>query len=114
MFSRPGKTFPKYFLELILNRKKIKKIIDKKKSIELKPEYNKLTSLIRKAVAIYNKNKWENVLGSFGPYPVSSRKFWDEINKAKISKQSKNFSTLIFNDLVYNSGIEEQIYSQES
>ena len=80
----------KILLTLIYKRKELKKSLKKKTSAELKASYNKLTGEIKKLSSEFYENKWKTLLSDIGPYPVSSRKFWNEINKLKSSKKSSN------------------------
>ena len=75
--------------------------------MKLKTFYNKLTGQIKKSSTEFYENKWKNLLGDIGPYPVSSRKFWNEINKFKSAKQSSSLPNLNFTDRLYKTDNEK-------
>ena len=54
----------------------------------------------------FYENKWKNLLGDIGPYQISSRKFWNEINKLKSAKQSSSLPNLNIKDRLYKTDNE--------
>ena len=94
------KSFPQEILKLIkernIARRKVKK--DKKKTPELKTEYNRLTNIVHQAIYNYESNKWNNFLNNLGPYPVKNSRFWKKINETKTAKQSSTIPNLLLND----------------
>ena len=74
-----NKSLPKYILELIESRKLIRKKIRKNKSIELKPQYNLLTKLIRDEIKAIKNNNWKSFIDSMGPNPINTKPFLELI-----------------------------------
>ena len=57
--------------------------------------------------------KWELFIGKLGPYPVSSKAFWQIINKTKKSKSSGDIPTLKANNQIYKTDREKsQLFSE--
>ena len=52
-------------------------------------------------------DKWKTLLGDIDPYPVSSRKFLNEINKLKSSKKFSNLPNLNFENRLYKTDNEK-------
>jgi hypothetical protein len=73
----------------------------------LNTEYNRLTSLIKKAIKEYTEEKWSIFLGKLGPYPASSSIFWKIINRARSPKKSSTIPDLIVGDRVYKTDEEK-------
>ena len=91
------KSFPKNIIDLIEMRRIIRKRLKDSSCDQSKTkfDYNKLTALIRTKIKEHTEKKWTRFLGKLGPYPTSSRSFWEIINKAK--EQKKQISFLILN-----------------
>ena len=100
------KSYPSHIIELINNRREIRKN-KKGKGLEMRSvlntEYNRLTGLLKKAVKDYTERRWSNFLGKLGPYPASSSIFWQIINKARTQKKSSSIPTLIVDNKKYES-----------
>ena len=108
-----GKSFPKKIVELIHARRLLRKKIKKDKEPTLIRQYNQVTYDIKKSIKQHTSNKWENFLGKLGPYPVSSRLFWNQINKAREQKNLGNIPRLKFKKKVYESDFDKcMLFSQ--
>ena len=105
-----GKSYPPHIIRLINQRREIRR--DKKRvNFENKPiinaEYNKLTSLIKKAIKEYSEWKWSLFLGKLGPHPPSSSIFWRIINRARSPKKTSSIPNLVVDDRIYSSDEEK-------
>ena len=91
------KSFPIEILSLIRERNRLRKMLKtkKKKSPELKQEYNRISGIVRQEINKYESNKWNNFLKDLGPYPVKSSKFWKKINETKKVRQTSSIPNLI-------------------
>ena len=65
-------------------------------------EYNRLSGLIKKSINEYKEKRWSNFLGKLGPYPASSGKFWQIINRARTQKKSSTIPTLVVDGKVHS------------
>jgi hypothetical protein len=65
------------------------------KNQSLKHEYNRLTNQIKSAITDFNSKSWDNFLESLGTGVVSSRPFWNRINAARSSGDSKRLPPLV-------------------
>ena len=101
------KSFPKKIIELIHARRLIRKRIKKDNDPTCKRQYNHITNDIRNAIKQYTSKKWENFLSDLGPYPVSSRLFWNQINKAREQKIVGNIPRLKFKNKLYESDLDK-------
>ena len=104
------KSYPPHIVSLIKTRQQVRR--DKKKvNFENRPilntEYNRLTSLIKKAIKEYTEVKWSIFLGKLGPYPASSSIFWKIINRARSPKKSSTIPDLIVGARVYKTDEEK-------
>ena len=107
-FKKGGtKTFPEYILVLIRERRTLRKVVKKENTLENRLKYNILTSQIKLNIKNYRQKKWEGFIEGLGGYPVSSRPFWNEINKIKNPKQSSGIPNLKVDDIEYKSDPEK-------
>ena len=93
---------PEYILNFIRLRKKARKDLKKNDTFENRTEYNKLTGKIRKSIWEFTDNKWKNFLDKHGSHPVSTRPFWEEINKSRNKKSVGSIPTLKKNNIKYD------------
>ena len=100
-------TLPQEIICLIRKRREIRKIIKKNKSPLQVTEYNKLTGLIQKSIKDYTSKKWNKFLSKLGPYPASTRVFWQKINKAREQSQKSAIPNLIFKKKIYKSDFDK-------
>ena len=105
--NRGKNSLPKYIVDMIKQKREIRKEMKKKNSGNLKTFYNRLTSQIKVLIKEYREKLWLNMFEKFGPYPVSSRLFWQKINLARSSKQSAAIPTLIKDSVEYKSDEEK-------
>ena len=105
--GRGHNSLPKIIVDLIKNKREIRKEMIKSKSPNLKTRYNKITSEIKVLIKEYREKVWLNMLDKFGPYPVSSRLFWKKINEARTSKKSAAIPTLVKDSVEYKTDEEK-------
>jgi hypothetical protein len=101
------KSFPPNIVNLIKERRLVKKDMKYLKSEELRKIYNKLTNKIRSEIRKHNEYKWVKFLDKFGAHPVSTRPFWKEINKTRSSKTSGSIPTLESNGMKLKTDCEK-------
>ena len=105
------KSYPEKVIELIKERRAVRKDVNKIKDQEarkiIKSEYNRLTELLRKSINEYTEKSWQKFLGKIGPYPASTREFWAKINQAKNQKKSGEIPNLVLGNNVYKSNEEK-------
>ncbi len=85
---RSNNSLPIEIVDLIKIKRVTRKALRKLSTPNLKTYFNKLTSEIKTMIKNYRENRWASLLDKFGPYPVSSRLFWQKINQARANKQS--------------------------
>ena len=79
-------SLPTDILGLIKERREIRKLMRKNKSDFLKKSLNKLTFKIKTSINLHREKVWSKFLNELGPYPTSSKKFWEKINQVKSKK----------------------------
>ena len=60
-----------------------------------------MTKRVKQAIIAFENNKWQTFLDTLGEYPVSTRGFWQQINKIRVAKQSAVLPTLVRNNLEF-------------
>jgi exonuclease III len=98
-------SYPDFIINLIDERKELKKI--KNKTAEIKHKITRLTNRIKFETVKYNESKWNNFLGTLGPFPTSTRKFWYIINKARTCKKSGQMPRIALDGVFYNTDSEK-------
>ena len=97
--NRFTKNDPEHIISLIkerrLVRKDIKLVSNPDAKAALRTEYNKLSVLIKKSIKDHTELNWKNFLGKLGPYPPSTREFWNVINRARTQKKSGSIPSLV-------------------
>ncbi len=71
--------------------------------------YNKLTKIVKEEIAAYKNKKWIDFVDSLGKNPVSSRPFWQKINKMRNKngkKRTNQMPSLELNNITYTSNEE--------
>ena len=96
-------SLPTDILGLIKERREIRKLMRKNKSDFLKKSLNKLTFKIKTSINLHREKVWSKFLNELGPYPTSSKKFWEKINQVKSKKTSNSFPKLIKEKVEYKS-----------
>ena len=94
-------SLPKEIIELIKLKRGIRKELGKSNSKNLRTYFNNLTNRIKILIRDYREKVWKNLLEKFGPYPVSSRLFWQKINQARSNKQSASIPKLVKDSVEY-------------
>jgi len=107
-----GKVFsnklPSSVLNLIKERKFLKKQIFKKGNIELKPKLNKLSKEIKSEIQKVRSEQWEKFLEKCGRNKTSSIPFWRKINQVRSKKQKqKSYPNFIYNNKTFESNINK-------
>ncbi len=92
--NRSSKSLPKFILDLINEKKELRKKLRKSKDQQLKVEFYKVANSVRSSIKEYRESKWNHLLEKFGPHPVSTSPFWSIINRAKNPKQKPSIPTL--------------------
>ena len=92
-FKNTGNAIPDYLLELVKVRQCSRK--DKNKKDEARKLYNLLTKIVQGEMKAHKNNSWENFLSSIGPNPLSSKPFWNRINKLRNKKKKKLNTNII-------------------
>ena len=109
-------TLPPDLLHIVEIRKRIRRKLDRKQKTEnrnakkkgVEPikictkEYNKLTSLVRLGMSDHRDKCWVSFLERVGPNPISSRPFWQKINKFRGGGGSKSLPLLKHNNTEYS------------
>ena len=96
------KTLPPQIISLIEEKKEVRKTMIKTNNPELKTKYNILTKRIKSEIEDhYNKHWLYNI--EKANRKSSSKPLWDNVNKFRTGKSSKNIPNLIFGDNGYES-----------
>jgi hypothetical protein len=93
-----------------MRRQDRKKAQKKHSTAVVKTVYNKLTNLVKEEIAAYKNKKWNEFINSLGKNPVSTKPFWQKINKIKNknkSKKGKDIPTLLLNNISYTTKEEK-------
>ena len=80
------KSLPKHILQLIKTRKHYRRKKIKNNSVEKKKMYNYLTDEIRVEIKTLKNKEWLDFLDKQGKNPLSTKPFWQRINKLKGNK----------------------------
>ncbi len=86
---------PKEIVDLIKMKREVRKKIGNSHSENLKTYFNKLTNQVKLLIKEYREKTWKNMLDKLGPYPVSSRIFWQKINQARSNNQAVSIPKLV-------------------
>ena len=100
------KSLPDYILLLIKKRKYYRKKA-KQKDIDAKREYNHLTKIIREEIAAFKNLNWEKFIEKQGKNPVSSKPFWQKINKLRGNNSSNSIPSIKKDGLNYEKDEDE-------
>jgi hypothetical protein len=104
-------TLPDEILLMIKYRKTARKRAQKAKATERdKAIFNNINKLIKSEIVAYKNQKWSNFLESLGKNPVSTRPFWQKINKIRNknqNKKSEKIPSLNFNNAIYTTNDEK-------
>ena len=104
-------TLPDEILLMIKYRKTARKRAQKAKATERdKAIFNNINKLIKSEIVAYKNQKWSNFLESLGKNPVSTRPFWQKINKIRNknqNKKSEKIPSLNFNNTIYTTNDEK-------
>ena len=92
--ARSNNSLPSEIIEIINQKRVVRKEFRKTRHPSLKILLNKLSDQVKSEIRKYKADRWVNFLGSLGPYPVSSHLFWIKINQAKNSKKTVTYPTL--------------------
>jgi hypothetical protein len=113
-----GKVLPKYVLDHIKLRKKVRKKmikfrLDEDGKIAFKTRYNKLKSIITEESSAINNNEWSLFIQKLGKIPPSQKPFWQRINKIRGKKGAAKIQMLVVNDIYYSTDHEKaEIFSK--
>ncbi len=101
-FKLPTKRpLPYEIILLIKQRRTARATKNKNNNQENKSKYNYLTKRVKQAIIAFENNKWQTFLDTLGEYPVSTRGFWQQINKIRVAKQSAVLPTLVRNNIEF-------------
>ena len=75
--------------------------------IEDRSSYYLLSNKIKKGINEFADGKWSNFLEKVGDYSISTRKFWQEINKTRNTKQSSTIPNLVVDEVLYSNDIDK-------
>jgi len=106
---RSNNSLPSEIVELIKQKRIVRKDYRKSKLPFLKSILNKLSDQVKMSIKKYKEETWKNFLSKLGPYPTSSRLFWMKINQARNSQKASVFPTLEKNNKSYKT-IEEKLH----
>jgi hypothetical protein len=103
------KTYPRYLVDIINQRKLIRKEILKKKKVELKPEFNRLTAIINAETFYYDNLKFLNIINRCKSKnsSSSSKPLWMEVNKFRSPKSVRNYPTLFWEGKAFSTDLEK-------
>ena len=87
--NRTSNSLPKFILDLINEKKGLRKKLRKSNDQQLKTKFYQLANSVRVSIKEYNERKWNHLLEKFGPHPVSTSPFWSTINRGKIRSKSR-------------------------
>jgi len=109
-FSRP---LPSEILKIINEKnsmkKKLRKLKNKKQNNnnnhqkkQMKTKINSLVKIIKTKISEFRSEEWKDFIKKIGPNPVSSRPYWQRINRLRTGKsKASNIPDLKFNDKKY-------------
>ena len=106
-FKTNGQTLPNDILKIIKERRLVRAEIRKHNRQEDKTTYNKLKKQITTEISKLRDQAWQNFIQKCNRNPLSSRPFWQKINKIRFNKSNKNIPTLIHNDMSYETDLEK-------
>lgn len=95
-----AKSLPIDIVRKIDERKYIRKLIRKQKKNELKPEYNKLTKIIKEKISEFRNKQWMKCIDKVEK-SSSSKPLWDTINRFRNGKTTRSIPTLYFENQSY-------------
>ena len=98
---------PSYILDLIKLRNKQKRLWNSCNSSENKNKYYDLKNLVRDEISAFKSNKWQVFMDKLETNPVSSKPFWQRINKLRCSKSSNFIPNITFENTTYSSNEEK-------
>jgi hypothetical protein len=99
-------TLPPDIIILIKERTKARRKADSKDPAD-KRAFNKLTALVKQALRKHRDSDWENFLEKMGPNPLSSRPFWQKINKFRGKASNSRLPLLKHNNQNYETDREK-------
>ena len=107
-FKTSNSSLPNNIIELIKERRLIRAEIRKHKKTEDKTKYNKLKKIINEEIKKTREAEWNNFIKKCGKTPLSSKPFWQRINKFRNNKnKNNNIPTLIHNNEQFESNDEK-------
>jgi hypothetical protein len=95
-----NKSLPDYILLLIKKRKFFRKKA-KQNDQESRKTYNFLTKVVRKEIDALVNTNWNSFIAKQGKNPISSKPFWQKINKFRGNTNSNSTPTLKNNNKDY-------------
>lgn len=104
---RGNNSLPKEIVDLIKLKRDTRRAMKKINNQHLKTFYNKLTSQIKKLIKEYKEKIWLKMLEKIGPYPVSSKIFWEKINQSRSKKLSTSMPILVKDSIEYKTDQEK-------
>jgi exonuclease III len=105
--NRSSNSLPKYILDMISEKRKLRSKLRKEKDPILKTKFYQLANLVKTSIREYKDRKWNHLLEKFGPHPVTSSPFWSIINRAKNPKQTPTIPSLRKRDLEFKTESEK-------
>ena len=95
---------PKEIIDLIKERRKAKRI--KTRSVNDRKNYNKLTSYLRFKLRDFRNKSWAEFIKKIGKNPMSSKPFWNRINKFRKPRSTNKISRLELGNKVFETDLE--------
>lgn len=91
---------PKHIVELIKQKRKLRRRFLKYHDPQLKSQLNALVSQIKTSIREYKSEKWRGFCDSLNDFHISDSKLWEKIRSIDSSKKSSASPTLIYQDKV--------------
>jgi endonuclease/exonuclease/phosphatase family metal-dependent hydrolase len=100
-------SLPFEIVQLIQQKRIIRKEFRKTKHPYLKLLLNKITNEVKALIRNHKEKTWKFFLDKIGPHPVSSRPFWAKINQARTANKAVVFPTLEKNNQFFKTSEEK-------
>ncbi|CAF0706977.1 unnamed protein product, partial [Brachionus calyciflorus] len=98
---------PQYIIDLIKERRQVRRKFQSRRNILDKVEFNRLTGVLRLKLKEHRNKSWFDFLNKIGNKPLNSRPFWKKINRLYSNKDVRSIPTLIRNGKVFKTDEEK-------
>lgn len=105
--SSGNSSLPKVIIDLIKIKRKWQRLYYKNKDEETKTKYYLLKNIIKEEIARHREQKWKFFLDRLPKNPVSTKPFWQKINKIRKKKDSNIIPTLYKDNVEYKTDSEK-------